>query len=181
MAQETRLLHGTYSPRENNVREYLQSLQWIDVRRNLDSSPTSARVRCWMAIRTNSSRPAMNCGNVELPLQNVAVELSRISADDLQNTPCQRDNYGWFQGGFFLYVTRDKRIQDAKSILLKGGEPVKQYVLKGVTSAPKGFIQTAQKYQAVIRKPPAAAKIGRWLTTWELAMAEALKHWAGDG
>ena len=72
------------------------------------------------------------------------------------------------------------RVSDAKSILLKGGESARDWLatLKRATLASKGFIsyQTAQKYQTAIRKTPTAATIGKWLTAWELAMAEAIKH-----
>jgi hypothetical protein len=72
------------------------------------------------------------------------------------------------------------RVSDAKSILLKGGDTARDWLttLKKATSASKGYIsyQTAQKYQAAIRRAPTAATINRWLTSWELAMAEALQH-----
>jgi hypothetical protein len=51
------------------------------------------------------------------------------------------------------------RVTDAKSILLKGGNPPE--IGLQPTLASKGFIsyQTAQKYQTAIRKAPTAATI----------------------
>jgi hypothetical protein len=55
---------------------------------------------------------------------------------------------------------------------------LKQYERETATSASKGFIsyQAAQKYEASIRKAPTTTTVSKWLTTWEQAMAEAIKY-----
>jgi hypothetical protein len=72
------------------------------------------------------------------------------------------------------------RVSDAKSILLKGKDSAREWliILKRATTASRTFImfQAAQKYNASIRKPPTMASLDKWLTSWELAMAEAVKH-----
>jgi hypothetical protein len=82
-----------------------------------------------------------------------------------------------------LQDAKDKisgRVSDAKGVLLEGGDTARDWLatLHEATLSSKGFIsfQTALKYQASIRKPPTAATIDRWLSTWEMAMAEARKH-----
>jgi hypothetical protein len=73
-----------------------------------------------------------------------------------------------------------KRVCDAKSALLTGGETAKEWlaVLKEATSASNGFItyQASHKYLAVFRRNPTLATIGKWLTDWELAMVEANRY-----
>jgi hypothetical protein len=72
------------------------------------------------------------------------------------------------------------RVSDAKSVLLKGKDTARTWlaILKNATSASKGFIshQTAQKYEAAIRKAPTASTIDKWLSTWEQAMVDAIEH-----
>ena len=72
------------------------------------------------------------------------------------------------------------RVSNAKSLLLKGKDTARDWltILKTATSASKGFIsyQAAQKYEASIRKAPTTTTVSKWLTTWEQAMAEAIKY-----
>jgi hypothetical protein len=73
-----------------------------------------------------------------------------------------------------------KRVCDAKSALLTGGETAKEWlaVLKEATSASNGFItyQASHKYLTVFRRNPTLATIDKWLTDWELAMVEANRY-----
>jgi hypothetical protein len=72
------------------------------------------------------------------------------------------------------------RVSDAKNRLLTRKDTLRDWLatLKTATSVSKGFIsyQTAQKYQESITKTPTVATIGKWLATWELAMAEAQRY-----
>jgi hypothetical protein len=72
------------------------------------------------------------------------------------------------------------RVSNARSVLLKGEHSVRQWLatLKEATSASEEFIsyQAAQKYEEAIRKTLTYATVGKWLSTWEQAMVEAIKY-----
>jgi hypothetical protein len=72
------------------------------------------------------------------------------------------------------------RVSNARSVLLQGGHSARQWLatLKEATSASEEFItyQVAQRYEEAIRKTPTYATVGKWLSTWEQAMVEAIKY-----
>jgi hypothetical protein len=76
------------------------------------------------------------------------------------------------------------RVSPGKSLLLRGNQSAREWLtlLKTASSTSKGFIalQASERYQNIVRRSPTPTAIGKWLSLWERAMAEGIRHNIAD-